>query len=367
MALRRLRSSSVSKKINTDFSQESDFLSTPIAEGQSRKTSRGVRWQAIRGAWSKDASNNATSTTSSASFPITVVDALSPNVSITLNDIGNGTGASIWVTDSGNWWGTGVYQQPESCNCSQYQYQCNCSNYPYECNCSVCSTTTCAQCPREECDICSTTTCDTCYSYTCVATGCNGGYGCNEYGVTGYSFCGTADRPRRCPNYGCTGYGCRGFGCTQYRFSERECRCVTTYRQCRCVSYTIDCDPCTTSSYFCNCSTCTGTSCETCIGTSCETCYPQYVRLIQSVANTVATVATWSFSSIIKSLKIKTLGKQITVEAFSDADAQTRIGNAVAHTAPTAEPTTKFGLIISPSAYAESKKASKINIERNKQ
>lgn len=367
MAFRRIGSSSTSKKINTDFSQESEFLSTPIPEGQSRKTSRGVRWSSLRGAWAKDSVlSTITSTTSSASYPMTVVDALSPNVSITINDIGNGTGASIWVTDAGNWWGTGVYQQPESCNCSQYQYSCNCQSFTYSCNCETCSTTSCAQCPRQDCNICYNTVCQECVTTNCSSYGCNGGYGCTGYGVTGYYFCGTADRPRFCANYGCTSYGCKGYGCTGYRTTIRECNCVQESYTCNCTSYTIDCEPCSTYNYTCNCQSCPGQTCETCIGTSCETCYPQYVRLIQSVANTVSTVATWSFSSIIKALKIKTSGKQINIEAFSDAGATTRIGNTVVHNATTAVPTSKFGLVISPSAYAESKKASKINIERNK-
>lgn len=349
MAFRRISSSSVSKKIDTDFSSETDFLATAIQEGTSRKTSRGVRWNALRGIWSKDPlTSKITSTTASSQFPINYVDALSPNVTISLNDIGNGAGASIWITDAGNWWGVGSYQQPEDCNCSQYNYSCNCGSYPYDCNCS--SDTIPCNCVSYtiECN------CTTTFSTICDGYGCNN-YGCKGFGVTGYYFCGTADRPRWCANYGCNGgYGCTGYGCNSYIRTSK-----TTCQQCP----RTECNICEVYS----CQTCYGYSCDTCVGTSCNTCYPQYVRLIQSSANTISTLATWAFSAIIKALRIKTFGNRISVEAFSDTAGQTKIdATRVYDTSAETSKTTKFGLLVSPSSYSETKNAKSIKIERNK-
>lgn len=91
------------------------------------------------------------------------------------------------------------------------------------------------------------------------------------------------------------------------------------------------------------------------------------MRLIQSSANTVSTVASWLFSSIIKSIKVKTLNKRITVEAFSDTSSTTKIDTSKVYDSTTATPTTTFGLLISPSSYNETKNAKSIKIERNKQ
>lgn len=350
MPFRRIGASSTTKKIETDFSEETDFFATAIQEGSSRKTSRGTRWTALRGIWSKNpVTSKITSETSSESFPINYVDALSPDVSITLNDIGNGAGASIWITDAGNWWGVGSYQQPEDCNCSEFTFSCSCGTYFFSCNCAT------------EYSLCNCTyftrpcNCRTRTTTTCAATGCTS-FGCKGFGVTGYYFCGTADRPRWCPNYGCTGgFGCTGFGCTRFTTTSREV-CDTCPAQ--------DCNIC--ESYVCQ--TCSGYSCNTCIGTTCNTCYPQYVRLLQSASNTVATLATWAFSAIIKALKIKTSGDRISLEAFSDSSGETKIDTTRVYDAPSdTDKSTKFGLLISPSSYSETKSAKSIKIERNKE
>lgn len=68
---------------------------------------------------------------------------------------------------------------------------------------------------------------------------------------------------------------------------------------------------------------------------------------------------------MVKSIRVKTKGKDIVVQSFSDANLASAIQTDT-YTASEATPTTKFGLIVNPSNYDEQKSMSKIKIERNK-
>ena len=61
-------------------------------------------WKNIRGSWSAS-SNIATTNTGSSNYPLASVPMSSPNVDISIKNPGVGTGAALWVTDSGDWWG----------------------------------------------------------------------------------------------------------------------------------------------------------------------------------------------------------------------------------------------------------------------
>lgn len=384
-ALFRAGQQSAPKTISTDFS--SDFGAADIEDlvagvsQTTKKTLRGRRWSFLRGTWGL--SNNELSATTSADYPIAIVDALVPDVSIEMVNVKNGAGAAIWVTDAGNWWGVGAYQQPENCNCSSFTYQCNCANENYDCNCqttySSCNCTT----TFTSCNCTTTTTscnCQTCYgnycsSYGCTASSCSGytkicaAYGCTSYGCTSRAY-GIAGQP--CVAYGCTGYGCSSFAnyCSSYSCSAYGC---TGYTK---ISFSCNCQTCSsTTCQTCavqSCQTCANTSCQTCSrqvcqtcsGTSCQTCYPAYIRLMQSAANTVTTIANWAMGSVARSLRISTNNKEITVQAFSDTSLATLIEEN-SHSATTATETTKFGLLVSPSQYAESRSVQQIKIERN--
>ena len=372
----------ISTNFNSDFSAEDKAeLEVGVTEGSEKKTLRGRTWSFLRGTWS--ISNSKITTTTSNNYPIAIVDALVPDVSIDLKDTENGSGAALWVTDAGNWWGIGLYQQPEDCNCSPFSYECNCQSENYECNCTSTSyscncTTTYTSCN------CTTTysscNCSTCYgnycsSYGCTSNSCSGytkicaSYGCTAYGCTSRAY-GIAGQP--CVAYGCTGYGCASFanycssyscsayGCTGYTKTSYSCNCQT------CSS--TSCQTCATQScqtcYSTSCQTCSRTVCSTCTGQSCQTCYPQYIRLMQSSANTVSTITTWALSTIARSLRIKTKDKSISVESFSDASL-TNLIQEDTHDATLATETNKFGLLVSPSQYAESRSMQEINIERN--
>jgi hypothetical protein len=76
-------------------------------------------------------------------------------------------------------------------------------------------------------------------------------------------------------------------------------------------------------------------------------------------------VTTWAVSQVVKSLRVKTKDKKITVESFSDSNLSTLI-QSNEYTASNASKTSKFGLMINPSGYDERKNVAKIKIERNK-
>ena len=61
-------------------------------------------WKFVRGSW-RASSNVATSDTAPLQYPLVSVPMSSPNVTISIKNPGIGTGAALWVTDSGDWWG----------------------------------------------------------------------------------------------------------------------------------------------------------------------------------------------------------------------------------------------------------------------
>lgn len=271
--LRGTSSSAVRKELELNLATDNV---PSLSEGSVFRTAR-ARITALRGAWSKNAANNSmTSSTSSSSYPITMMDGLTKNVELDLKDIGQGMGAALWVTDANNWWGVGISQDAVTCGCT------TCSSY----SCQTCSSYSCGSCPR---------------------------FGCTDRAPNGY---------------------CRAYGTWFY-----ECNCGTSFFSCNC----------STSYYTCGCTT----------------CYPQYIRILQSVSGTVTALMTWTFSTVIRALKVKTLNKQISVDSYSDA-AQSNLVANVSYNASSATETTNFGIMASPSSYNESKTLNSIKIRRNR-
>lgn len=180
---------------------------------------------------------------------------------------------------------------------------------------------------------------------TCSTTGCTGygcsGYGCtstvaycSSYGCTGYGCVGY----RPYPPYTCLGYGCTGTGCSGY-------------------SYTCN-------GYGCTSSGCTGYGC-TAYTNTCSTCYPQYIRVLQSVANTVTEVTNWTIANVAAAFKVKTSGSSLTIKPYSDSAMTTQIGADLTYTPSSPTITKKFGLMISPSTYAQGSSITSTTIETN--
>lgn len=316
-AVLRAAQQSLPKRISSVFG--SDFSGSSIS-GVTRSLLSERQWSFLKGTWGVSSSKLTTSSASS-TYPVTVVDALVPNVKIELKDVGQGVGAALWVTDSGNWWAAAPQQQAEDCNCSQYSYSCSCS---------LCAGSYCS-------------------SYSCSC-------GNSNYTPASGGGCEWLDCQTQYGNF-CSSYYANG-NCSGYtKISWQDCFCAFyyPYTPANYTAATYNC--CCSATYYYSC------NCATCYGTTCETCYPQYMRIIQSAANTVSEIFKWQVSSIVKSLKVFTSNKTITVKSYSDVAMQTEI-NSQDYTASAAQETTKFGIVVSPSSYNESSTVSEINIER---
>jgi hypothetical protein len=86
-----------------------------------------------------------------------------------------------------------------------------------------------------------------------------------------------------------------------------------------------------------------------------RTVYDQKVSLRQSIAGNVQLLTSWLVSSaqVIRALKVKLTGNNISTKAYSDANQVAQIGSDLLYTATGAEVSTKFGLVISPSSYGQ--------------
>lgn len=334
-------SSSIRKRFSDNFIRSD---SSDIGE-----MSDGTLWKKMRGSLGVS-SNNLSATTASSEYPMVAVDTPFANASIEISGATQGATAALWITDSGNWWGVKTEQITTSCDCTS----------GYTCTSTGCTTTGCTV-------------------YGCQQVGCTGGFGCKFYGCTdGYG----------CTQYGCTGgYGCKTYGCT-------STGCIR-YSGSFCVAYGCKTTGCTSTGCLeigCTKTGCLGTGCTGygcvqqgcvvygcdtygctgygCTGgyawSSCNTCYPQYIRLIQSVSSVVSTVTSWSVSSVVNALRVKTSDKTVVVEVFGSGDLTNQIGTAVEYTVPSGTQTdSRYGLAISPSDYNQGSSITGISIERN--
>lgn len=84
--------------------------------------------------------------------------------------------------------------------------------------------------------------------------------------------------------------------------------------------------------------------------------YTQYLRIKQSSASVVSTIASAIISTAqtINSLRVQVSGNTITAKAYSDNNFVTQIGSDLVHTPTGITITTEFGIGISPSAYEQS-------------
>lgn len=302
------------------------------SSGDIGKASDGSIWSVIRGSWSI-VSNKAVGATSD--YPIIAQTMPVSNNEINLYGTSTGSAAALWVTDSGNWWALGTVQVAEDCNCTYYYN----TNYTYAAG----------TCTGQNAATYNAVTCKT---YSSGST-------CNAYGMN------------------CEGTWNRG-PCANYAYSNLNGLYCIAWNQGNCnQSYTY----CASSTPYTNCATyspstkntgnyyyysCTVTQANT-QGpyANCQTCYPQYIRLIQSVANTVSTITQWSIGTLAAALKIKTSGSSITVSAYSDASMVTQIGSDLVYTPTGVAITPMFGLTVIPSGYNQGYSTDEIDIKRN--
>ena len=186
---------------------------------------------------------------------------------------------------------------------------------------------------------------------SCNCTNVCSGYGCTGYGCTGYG----------CTSYSsyCSGYGCTGYGCVFYnRYPPYACGAYgcTGYG---CTSYSSSCSEYGCTGYGCTAYGCTGYT------QSCQTCYPQYIRVLQSVAATVSELTSWTLASAVAAFRVKTSSNTITVQPFSDSGMTSQIGSDLTYNASSPTTTKTFGLMISPSSYNQGSTISSTEINPN--
>jgi len=225
-----------------------------------------------------------------------------------------GSGVSLWITDSGNWFGVSYGRAIDtSCNCSQ------CLNGTYTCT-GYSQGSYCSQ-----------------FTYTCTVWS-------NTTTYSGYNQ----------PNYGwaVTGYS-RIFSYSRVYGSSTSTNCVGASGQCTgSVSYSTSCSSSTQNSSACNC----------------QTCYPPYISVIKSVANSVSEVTRFTLASMAGAFKVVTnaTSKVITISPYREKSMTNKIGSDLTSDLSTiATPTKKFGIVLSASDQIQGKNLDDFNIDTN--
>ena len=306
-------------------------------------------WSNIRGAWGI-INNKATANSAASTYPISTINFGSSDVTIAQDNVANGVGATFWVTDANNWWATttNVVQS------YQTAYVPGSTNY-------------------STCYAAGNTNYGTCY------VGGNANYGtCYVAGNTNYTTCyGSVTNYY----YGCSSpspvYGTCYNQSHYYNYyiPSNPYSCVLYYTQyCTAYPYTYyysySCASgdnsysytCVTgdNSYSYTCATGSNSYSYTCATGSNSAytynynySYAYSVKLIQSIANAISTITTFTFSSLVVGLKTIVKGStgDITVRGYSSTGFGTQIGSDQTYTATGYTPTTTHGMILAPADY----------------
>jgi hypothetical protein len=355
-------------------------------------------WKVIRGAWSSNGTV-AASSSQPGDYPIAAVKMSKPDVTLTVETPKSGTGAALWVTDSGNWWGVTHNRTTEDCNCQScpvnYCSSYNCSyNYCSSYNCSInyCSSNNCARCASPSYSECCTaaSTGQPCYGTVggacCPATGWTAGYFYCGYPYTSMWAClyynnnnnsGTYGCASRYYWFNCTTYWtpgsyynyCSSYFCNQYTITSYNCTnyYCSSYNCYACLNTVYDACCAATSNGNCCAATSNGNCCGATyyVSCNCQTCYPVIIQVLQSVSNVVSQVTSWVIASAAAAIKVITSGTTITTKAYSDTAMVTQIGSDLVHTATGATVTTQFGILVSPSVYNQGTTVDNITIQSN--
>ena len=334
--------SSVRKRFS-DF-----FTRANTAEGLGI-TEDGSRWDIVRGVW-RVFSNGAVAQNTQ-DHPMATLNMPFEDVKIELNEIDNGSAAALWVTGAGDWWSVGLEQEEVDCNCSQGT------------ECNRWNSRNCARWNGQEC-----------FSWFCSSYS----------GSTNTGVCNSYSRGN-----------CRQYG-NLYIGGNYWVRVCNAYNSGVCLATGWNANVCTGNSCgAANASNCASFNSQTCnrwfeFTFDCETCYPQYVRVLQSVGNTISTV----FSAIVtktfevvsstygsltlyrqtdldaptaQSMRVSTQQEEIQVQVFEDVFLQSEIvvDETIVYTPTGAEITPTYGIMINPSSYNQTNYFGGIEIENN--
>ena len=343
-------SSSTVKVFKDTFNRSNTTTSLEVS-------SDGTTWRAIRGTF-KVFSNKAKSDDTASTYPLATIIMPKNNVSISLKGVSQGATAALWVTDSGNWWGVGIDQVPEVCNCQTCANVATCATYNYQCDVY-----------NYQCDV---------YNYQCNVYNyqCNSAsypaasynFNCNTYN---YGNCNNTVRyPMVSPTqyvYTCNVTGNRFCTAPMYPIASYSYMCNSFSQPCN--SFSQPCNsfsqPCNAFSQPCNAFSqpCNANNAVTYYDCNCQTCYPQYIRFIQSVSGTVTTLTSWLVSSVVQSFKVTTSGSNTTIKAYSDTELVTQIGSDLTYTPTGITITPQHGIMIKPSTYSQGNTIDEITIE----
>lgn len=290
-------------------------------------------WKIRRGTWTSN-SNKASTSTIASDYPLATVKMSKANVTAQIQSADQGAGIALWVTDSGNWWGVATGTSgATNCNCSTCNYYaCNASTT--NCNSFGClgGNTDCTSATYPNCNG-GVTDC-TAYGYYCASY--------NAYNSKNKTGGNCALYQLRCNAYSFYCYmGWNSYQCNAYTYT-----CNSGYG---CTSYSTTCTSSYSYSYSCNCST----------------CYPPFIRILQSVSNTVSEIYKWTLSSAANSLKVITSGTSITAKAYSDNNLSTQIDSDFTYTANGATIETTFGIMVAPSSYAQGNSLDDFSVTTN--
>lgn len=262
---------------------------------------------------------------------------------ITTRGKDGGSGVSLWITDSGNWFGVTYGRSIDtSCNCSV------CLNGTYSCV-AYSSSSSCNGWSSS----CSTWS-SSCNGWTssCVAWNSSTTY-------SGYNQ----------PNYGraVTGYY-RVFSYTRVYGSSTSYSCGSSTATCTggtsssCSGWSASCTGGTTTSYSCSSSAQNSSPCD------CQTCYPPYISVIKSVSNSVSEVTRFTLSSMAAAFKVaaNATSKVLTISPYTDKAMTNKIGTDLSSDlSAIATPTKKFGIVLAASDQIQGKNLDDFNIETN--
>jgi hypothetical protein len=374
-------------------------------------------WKVIRSGWSTNSTTAIAADPST--YPISTVQMSNVNVTIDLITTSVGTGAALWVTDSGNWFGVvsqqstiigggacasanpynpcGAYSTYNPCSgynaynpCSSYSayteccgsynaYSSCCGNYnSYTCNPFVCyQYSTYNSCPGYTSDYCGATNpynCNPTYTY------CSGVY--NSFN---YYLCvslGVASQCGGC-RYTTGGGNCSGGNCVR----TATCKPPTGGD---CISSSGGCGGGNCNGCGGNCNGCgggcvgSGGNCNSsggnCLGTG-GTCnsyyntYPRYLKVIRYLSNVLTEVASVTLDSLtsfpaLAGIKVIISGGSkgdsqsatITAKAFQDSSLVSQIGGSLVYNPTGVKIVTNYGILASPSNYNQGNTIDQISI-----
>lgn len=295
-------------------------------------SSWGTKWKVSSGSWSATSSTSKT-TTSASSYPLAAVQMSKSNVTATIKSPQPGAGISLWVTDSGNWWGV-VREQTV--------------NNSY--NCSTCTAS---------------------YPYTnpyANATGNASNPPSNATGnATNPGSYVNATNPASVSSYNPGSFyflaifGQKFYNPPTANYSPGNPYLYTVAGNPYTYPYTVAGNP-YTFPYTTGGNSSTGYYYYVC---NCQTSYPQKIRLLKSLSGTVTEITSWTVGAatdVINAIRVTNSGTALTIKAYSDTNASTQLGSDMTYTASGATVSTNFGIILAPATNGQGSGTGEISI-----